>query len=127
MTSFNHYAFGSVASFMHKTIAGLSPGEPGWKVIKISPRPGGTVTSAKAQHVTPYGKAAVEWSLKDGKMELRIEIPPNTSAQVQAGTFEETVGSGYHQWRIEYKVEGEWPPVSYSGPRRVPRPQTFIP
>lgn len=31
MTSFNHYAFGAVADWIHATIGGLAPAEPGWK------------------------------------------------------------------------------------------------
>ena len=31
MTSFNHYAFGSIADWMHRTIGGLSALEPGYR------------------------------------------------------------------------------------------------
>ena len=127
MTSFNHYAFGSVANFLHSTIAGLSPAQPGWKVISIYPRPGGTVTMAKAHHITPYGKVAAEWAIKDGKITLKAEVPPNTTAEIQVGKIKETVGSGYHEWTTVYEQEGEWPPISYAGTSPGARKQTFIP
>lgn len=33
MTSFNHYALGSVATFMHSVIGGLAPVTEGWKTF----------------------------------------------------------------------------------------------
>ena len=41
MTSFNHYALGAVADWMHRTIGGLTPAQPGYRRIEIRPRPGG--------------------------------------------------------------------------------------
>ena len=127
MTSFNHYALGSTAHFLHSVVAGLSPAEPGWKVIDVSPRPGGTVTSAKAHHITPYGKVSCAWELKDGKMSIEVEVPPNTRANVHVPGLKETVGSGFHHFEVEHTPEGHWPPVSLAGPSRRPREQTFIP
>ena len=31
MTSFNHYAFGSVADWLHRTVGGLAPAAPGYR------------------------------------------------------------------------------------------------
>jgi alpha-L-rhamnosidase len=62
MTSFNHYALGAVADWLHRTIAGLAPAEPGYRQLAIEPRPGGGLTHASARHRTPYGIAACERS-----------------------------------------------------------------
>ena len=40
MTSFNHYAFGAVADWLHRTVAGLAPAAPGYRRLRIAPRPG---------------------------------------------------------------------------------------
>ena len=40
MTSFNHYALGAVADWMHRTIEGLGPLEPGYRSILIAPHIG---------------------------------------------------------------------------------------
>ena len=40
MTSFNHYALGAVADWMHRTIGGLGPLEPGYRSILIAPHIG---------------------------------------------------------------------------------------
>ena len=67
MTSFNHYAFGAVADWLHRTVAGLAPAAPGYRRLRIAPRPGPGLTSAAATHETPYGTAAVSWTLSTGR------------------------------------------------------------
>lgn len=39
MTSFNHYALGAVADWMHRELAGLTPLEAGYSRVRIAPRP----------------------------------------------------------------------------------------
>ena len=41
MTSFNHYALGAVAAWLERTVGGLAPAEPGYRVIEVAPVPGG--------------------------------------------------------------------------------------
>lgn len=104
MTSFNHYALGSVASWMHAVIGGLAPDAPGWRRIRVAPVPGPGVTSAACAHRTPYGRTACRWRLDDGRIELAVEVPPNATAVVQPpGTDDEIeVGSGRYEW--DYNV-----------------------
>ncbi len=101
MTSFNHYALGGVADWMHRTIGGISPDAPGYRSLRFSPIPGRGVTSANCSLRTPYGRAACEWSYEDGRMDLEIEVPPNTSAVVRRPGLDEEerlVLSGRHRW-----------------------------
>ena len=85
MNSYNHYAYGAIGSWMYQVMAGLEidPSAPGYKRILIQPHPGGGFTRAKAAHLTSYGRAESAWELKDGKFELNVEIPPNTTATVR--------------------------------------------
>ena len=46
MTSFNHYALGAVADWMHRVIGGVAPAEPGYRTVRVAPRPGGGITWA---------------------------------------------------------------------------------
>ena len=55
MTSFNHYALGSVADWMHQNILGLQVKEPGWREFIVHPRPGGNIRCAEGEHVSSYG------------------------------------------------------------------------
>ena len=56
MTSFNHYALGAVADWLHRTVAGLAPAEPGYRRVRVAPRPGGGITWAKATLTTAHGE-----------------------------------------------------------------------
>ena len=105
MTSFNHYALGAVADWLHRTVAGLAPAAPGYRRIRICPVPGGGLTWARARHRTPYGPAECSWRIEDGSITVEVEIPPNTSAEVhlpgQPGD-PLLVGSGRHRWSVPY-------------------------
>jgi alpha-L-rhamnosidase len=104
MTSFNHYALGAVADWMHRTIGGLTPTEPGYRQIEIRPRPGGGLTHAQARHVTPYGIAECKWKIDDGKFDLDVIIPANASALVILPNGEQIeVGSGAWNWSVAYQ------------------------
>ena len=102
MTSFNHYALGAVADWLHRTVAGLAPAEPAYREILVRPLPGGGLTSAAARHETPYGPAAVSWERRDGRLHLTVEVPVGSSATVhvpgEAGPV--VVAHGRHTWDV---------------------------
>ena len=104
MTSFNHYALGSVADWMHRTIGGLSPDEPGYRRLRIAPVPGAGLTSARATLVTPYGPASTSWVLEGAQFTLEVTVPANTTAVVERPGLDEpavTVGAGSHRWTYQ--------------------------
>jgi alpha-L-rhamnosidase len=103
MTSFNHYAFGAVADWLHRTVAGLAPGAPGYRTIRIAPRPGPGISSAGASHDTPYGPASVSWTLEGTVFALDVTVPPNTTAEVSLpdGSDTVTIGSGRHAFTCD--------------------------
>ncbi len=113
MTSFNHYALGAAAQWLHTTVAGLGPLEAGYRRISVAPRPGGTITRAAAYTTTPYGRAAVSWEIEGGVLRVQATVPPNTTAVIKLAGKEETVGSGTHSREVPYTPEGEWPPSFY--------------
>jgi alpha-L-rhamnosidase len=99
MTSFNHYALGAVADWMHRSVAGLAPAGPGYRKIVVRPRPGGGLTWAKARHETPYGEALVHWDLEGSDFSLTLTVPAGCTATVfLPGSDDESieVGSGTH-------------------------------
>ena len=105
MTSFNHYALGAVADWMQRTIGGLSPAQPGYKTIKIKPRPGGGISHAQAKHHTPYGMATCAWRIENNQFSLEVTIPPNTTAYVHlpSSTKPIEIGAGSHTWTVDYQ------------------------
>jgi alpha-L-rhamnosidase len=103
MTSFNHYALGAVADWMHRTIGGLTPTEPGYRRMEIHPRLGGGLAHARARHITPYGLAESMWKIEHAKFVLNVIIPPNTTALVTLPNGEQhEVGSGSWDWQVEH-------------------------
>jgi alpha-L-rhamnosidase len=111
MTSFNHYAFGAVADFLHRVVAGLAPSEPGYRSIIVKPTPGRALTSARARQVTPYGPAEVAWRREAGRFVLEVDMPLTVTAAVFLPGREspETVGPGRHKWDVEDPIGNEAP------------------
>jgi alpha-L-rhamnosidase len=103
MTSFNHYALGAVADWMHRRVAGLAPGDPGYRTIVVDPLPTARLTKASARHLTPYGEAAVSWSRADGQLRLSVTVPVGSQATVHVpgATDSVTVGHGTHEWTAD--------------------------
>uniref|UniRef100_A0A7C1JVN4 alpha-L-rhamnosidase n=1 Tax=Caldilinea aerophila TaxID=133453 RepID=A0A7C1JVN4_9CHLR len=99
MTSFNHYALGAVADWMHRTIGGLVPLEPGYRRMKIQPQPGGGLTQARTRHLTPYGLVEVAWKIENDVFSLDLVLPPNTSALVILPGADAPIEAGSGSWR----------------------------
>ena len=98
MTSFNHYALGAVADWMHRVVAGLAPLEPGYRKILVKPQPGGGLSWASARHETPYGTASVQWRIDDGDLTAVVDIPTGTTARIELpGQDPVDVGPGRHE------------------------------
>ena len=98
MTSFNHYALGAVADWLHRSIGGLTPLQPGYSRVLIAPQPGGNIHWARSSLETRHGKISVSWSRDDdGPIELDITVPEGVTALLRLpGTQEQEFGSGQH-------------------------------
>ncbi len=118
MTSFNHYALGAVADWLHRTVAGLAPAAPGYRRLRIAPRPLAALDHASARHETPYGAAEVAWRREGNVVRVTAVVPPNTTADVDLpgipndGTaLPATVGSGAHEWTVVLPAASPRPPL----------------
>ena len=106
MTSFNHYALGAVADWLHRTVAGLASAAPGYRSLRIAPRPGGGLTHASAPHLTPLGLASSSWRRDGEHFSLEVIVPPGATATVvlpgAAGDVHE-VGAGSHLFTSTFR------------------------
>jgi len=127
MTSFNHYALGSVCNFLHGTVGGLSPTSPGWKTALIQPRPGGTVRHATTSFDSPYGPYSVSWRCESGKMVTDVAVPPNGQARVVLPGVEEVIGSGEYHYETAWKEDPDWPPSHIQGPQGLKIDSQYVP
>lgn len=99
MNSLNHYAYGSIGSWLYEKAAGIRCMEPGYKKIRIQPMLTKGMTKVSAEFESVYGTVKSAWSCKDGRICVDIRIPANTTAVLCLPEKEEelTVGSGsYH-------------------------------
>ena len=112
MLSFNHYALGSVADWLHRTVAGLAPAEPGYRRILVAPRPGGGLSRVSAAHETPYGRAEVAWVRDGERLQVDVVVPVGAAATVRlpdpAWTDVE-VGPGRHRFECPFRRVDEDP------------------
>ncbi|MDF6022788.1 alpha-L-rhamnosidase [Streptomyces sp. JH34] len=82
MNSFNHYAYGSVGTWMYANIAGIAPGAPGFRKVLVRPRPGGGVTRAEGRFESRYGPVSTRWQKDADGFALEVALPANTSGEV---------------------------------------------
>lgn len=115
MTSFNHYALGTVADWLHRVVAGLAPAAPGYRHLRFAPRPGGTLTSAGATHETPYGTASIDWTRDEHWLHVDVTVPVGTDAVLDLpGHPPLEVGHGRHRVTVPREHPG--------GPGRAENP-----
>ena len=103
MNSFNHYALGAVVDWLHRSVAGLAPAEPGYRRLLVQPVPGPGLDHATAQHDTPYGRAEAGWRRTAGGVVVHAVVPTGTTAATVVlpdGRPEFEVASGRHEWVV---------------------------
>ena len=104
MTSFNHYALGAVADWLHRTVAGLAPAAPGYREIArpaaarraASPprRPG---TSRRTARPRSRGRRA------GGALRLSVTVPVGARADGRtypARPSRSRSAHGTHEWDV---------------------------
>ncbi|MCL1900717.1 MAG: family 78 glycoside hydrolase catalytic domain, partial [Promicromonosporaceae bacterium] len=105
MTSFNHYAYGTVVDFLHRVVAGLAPASPGYAEIEFAPRPGGGLTAASAALDLPGGRASSSWTREGETFSLTVVVPDGHTAVVRLpdGSAPSAVGPGTHDFTCPYR------------------------
>ncbi|KAB8287686.1 alpha-L-rhamnosidase [Bifidobacterium ramosum] len=97
MTSFNHYAFGSVLDWMHAAIGGLELADTGWRRVRVQPQVAAAlahgITSGSAAHVTPQGTISVAWRADDdGTVRLTVDVPQGVAVELGLAVVDERDG-----------------------------------
>ena len=115
MSSFNHYAYGSVGQFIHEWVGGLKCLEPGWTRCRVEPMPGGEITRARVEHVAIHGRIGAEWEVVGETLRVKVWVPAGTVMELLlpgGGVFE----AGRGVWTLEEAFGGyEWPPERITG------------
>ena len=82
--SLNHIMFGEIGAWFYKSLGGIYPDEqqPGFKNIILKPDFVRGLNSFEASHTGPYGEISSSWKRTGSKIEYRITIPPNSTAEL---------------------------------------------
>lgn len=76
MNSLNHYAYGSIAEFMYRHMAGICPKAPGFKKAELAPKPDARLNYLKCAYESAAGKFVSEWKInKNGSLSIHFEVP----------------------------------------------------
>lgn len=101
MNSFNHYAYGSVASWLYGTAAGIKPDEtsPAYKHFFIEPVTDKRLGYAKARLDSRSGTIVSEWKYEGDSVRYSFVIPQGTTATVTLNGREKLYTAGkYTVW-----------------------------
>lgn len=105
MNSLNHYAYGSIGSWLYEKVSGISALEPGYKKIGISPILTKGMTEVSASYESVYGTIKSAWSCKNGKICVDVQIPANTTAVISLPEKTEVVEVGSGSYHYEYETD----------------------
>ena len=96
MTSFNHYAYGSVMEFVYRRVAGINAVEPGFKKVRISPHTVDGIDSLTASYQSVNGEIISGYKIENDKITYSVEIPEKIYGEVYLPECEGPVfiGSG---------------------------------
>ncbi|SNT06400.1 alpha-L-rhamnosidase [Actinacidiphila glaucinigra] len=81
----NHMILLQIEEWFHSGLAGIrqARGTAGYRYLVIDPRIVGDLTHVAGSYQTPQGRVASEWTLKKGTFRLKVDVPPNTTAEVR--------------------------------------------
>ena len=96
MNSFNHYAYGAVASWLYRTVCGIRYDEnnPAYKHFEIAPIPSKQLGYAKARLDTRNGVIVSDWVYEDDCVRYTFTIPEGTTATVTVDGVSEELAAG---------------------------------
>lgn len=99
MNSLNHYAYGSIGTWLYTRLCGLRLLEPGYKKFAVAPQFIQGITYAELRYESVYGTIECAWRCEQGKITVDLTVPANTTALLSLPEKDEilTLGSGsYH-------------------------------
>jgi alpha-L-rhamnosidase len=97
----DHYFQGTVVRWLYENVAGLRPGDAGYRRFVVRPDATVGVTWAKTSVETVRGRAAVEWSRTGAGFAMTVDVPFGATAEVHVPGERRprTVGAGRHRFR----------------------------
>ena len=92
--SFNHYAYGCVADFIYRKIAGVKKMLPGYRKVLIYPEASKGLSFVSFSYDTMFGKLQVKWEKAENGFCYQLVIPHGMTAEVRGEKEMRETGSG---------------------------------
>ena len=92
MNSFNHYAYGAVAEWLYRNVAGIDEeaADPGFHHVVLHPQFSAELGQAEASYESAYGPIGSQWKVAGKTITWNVTIPPNTTARLYFPGNEQT-------------------------------------
>ncbi|MFI6095852.1 family 78 glycoside hydrolase catalytic domain [Lentzea sp. NPDC051213] len=78
----NHYFKGTVAQWLYEHVAGLRPGDAGYRTFTVRPDTTKGLSWARLDFMSVRGKIHVGWTTVNGVVRLTVEVPVGATAAV---------------------------------------------
>ncbi|GGP52469.1 family 78 glycoside hydrolase catalytic domain [Saccharothrix coeruleofusca] len=78
----NHYFKGTVVQWLYENVAGLRPGEDGFRTFVVRPDARVGVSWVRYRLSTVRGEIEVGWSAVDGGLRMTVDVPVGSTAEV---------------------------------------------
>nr|WP_245910968.1 alpha-L-rhamnosidase [Nonlabens arenilitoris] len=88
--SLNHPMHSGFAAYFYESLGGIESSEShsGYKLFTVDPEFPREITNTEVDVPTPYGSIRNKWSINNGLLNMRLEVPFNTKAKVILTTDE---------------------------------------
>lgn len=98
MNSLNHYAYGSIVSWIYRYICGFQPYLDEENTIVIQPGYCKNLGYVSSEYFAPWGKYEVEWNSNAvGEMSVEVSVPFNGKAILKFNGKKEILGAGRYK------------------------------
>lgn len=107
MNSFNHPALAAPAAWIWRHLVGIAPDEtqPGFKHFFLAPKPAPGLVWVKAHYDSVRGRIESAWEIANGNLNVRVTIPPNTTATLTLPSRRsERLSAGAHVFAVPYEA-----------------------
>lgn len=96
----NHMMLGHLMEWFYSGLSGVrqEEGSVGFKKIEITPQFIKEVDFIKSTYNSVNGIIKVEWRRRKDEVELKVEIPPNSTAKIKLPHEEKSMGSGGYKF-----------------------------
>ena len=80
-----HNCYNGIGSWFYQALAGIVPDEssPAYRHFYIRPQMADGISFVRALKPTPYGDITVDWNLSEQAFDIRLVIPPGTTATLE--------------------------------------------